>query len=103
LLLLIQMFVYGPRALFGSGKARQSTVAEQFIAPEEELGRNRPDHSTGSAQQTKREAQRAIVTEIVQDAWFGRHIPLEKFGLHRRSECVRSRRWEVYITIGEKF
>lgn len=103
LLLLIQMFVYGPRALFGSGKEHQSTVATQSNAPDEELERNRPDHNTSNTQQTRHETERTVVTEIVQDAWFGRHIPLEKFGLHRRSERVRSRRWEVYITIGEKF
>jgi hypothetical protein len=39
---------------------------------------------------------------VIPDAWFGQHIPLERFGLRRRSELVRSRRWEVYITIGEK-
>jgi len=39
---------------------------------------------------------------VLLDAWFGRHIPLEKHSLRRRSERVRSRRWEVYITIGEK-
>jgi hypothetical protein len=39
---------------------------------------------------------------VIPDAWFGQHIPLEHFGLRRRSELVHSRRWEVYITIGEK-
>ena len=93
LLVLIQMLVYGPRALFGSRKDHRA---------DEELVHNRQDNRTGDTQQTRHETHRAIVTEIVQDAWFGRHIPLEKFGLHRHSECVRSRRWEVYITIGEK-
>jgi len=41
-------------------------------------------------------------TDEVPDAWFGQFIPLEQNGLLRRSERVRSRRWEVYITIGEK-
>ena len=41
------------------------------------------------------------ITEVVPDAWFGRHIPLEQYGLQRRSERVRNTRWEVYITIGE--
>ena len=44
----------------------------------------------------------AMKTEVISDAWFGQYIPLEYHGLNRRSERVRSRRWEVYITIGEK-
>ncbi|MBO0777421.1 MAG: class I SAM-dependent methyltransferase [Ktedonobacteraceae bacterium] len=41
-----------------------------------------------------------VITEVIPDARFGLHIPLERFNLQRRSERVRSRRWEVYITIG---
>jgi SAM-dependent methyltransferase len=79
-LVLIQVLVYGPSAVFGPRKRRNF---------DEEVARSR-DANTG------------IITEVVSDAWFGRHIPLEQHGLHRRSELVRSRRWEVYITIGEK-
>jgi SAM-dependent methyltransferase len=59
LLILLQMLVYGPAALFGPHKDP---------------------------------------TEV----FFGHHILLERFGLRRRSERVRSRHWEVYITLGEK-
>ncbi|HCJ35622.1 MAG TPA: hypothetical protein DHV65_15175 [Ktedonobacter sp.] len=51
---------------------------------------------------TNRDTGAGITTDEVPDAWFGQHIPLEQFGLRRRSERVRSRRWEVYIIIGEK-
>ncbi len=40
--------------------------------------------------------------EIIPDAWFGKHIPLERHGLRRRCEHVSSCRWETYIVIGEK-
>jgi ubiquinone/menaquinone biosynthesis C-methylase UbiE len=82
LLVLIQMFVYGPAALFGRRKQNQ---VEEVDAP-----RKQTKHEDGT------------VTEVIPNAWFGRHIPLERSGLQRRSEVVRSRRWEVYITIGEK-
>jgi hypothetical protein len=49
-----------------------------------------------------RETGSDTTTEVLDDAWFGQYIPLEQYGLRRRSERVRSRRWEVYITIGEK-
>jgi len=94
LLVLIQMLVYGPRAVFGSRKPRNS---------DEEVAPNQKDNRAGTTQQTRHGIHSDIVIEIVQDAWFGRHIPLEKFGLRRRSERVHSRHWEVYITIGEKF
>ncbi|GHO94494.1 hypothetical protein KSF_045420 [Reticulibacter mediterranei] len=82
LLVLIQVLVYGPAALFGRHKQGQ---IEEVDAP-----RKQTKHADDT------------VTEVIPDAWFGRHIPLERFGLQRRSEVVRSRRWEVYITIGEK-
>ena len=50
----------------------------------------------------QRESRADVMTEVVPDAPFGRHIPLERFDLRRRSERAYSRRWEVYITIGEK-
>ncbi len=81
LLVLLQTFVYGRAALFGP---RERRILQEEIA-------------------RSRSAQGAdIVTEVLPDAWFGRLIPLEKFGLQRRSERIRSPRWEVYMTIGEK-
>ncbi len=80
LLLLLHILVYGPRVLFGS--TRQRNAATQAA------------HNQHTASD--------ITTDTLPDAHFGRLIPLEQFGLQRRSERVRSRRWEVYITIGEK-
>lgn len=77
-LLLLQMFVYGPGTIFTSRKQRQP----------------QPQNSASAREQ--------IHTIEVANATFGRHIPLEKVGLTRRSQIVRSPRWEVYITIGEK-
>lgn len=88
LLMLIQMLVYGPATLLGGRKKR---------AIDEKVTRDKPGEIL---KEMKRPV--ATTTEVIDDAWFGQHIPLERFGLRRRSECVRSRRWEVYITIGEK-
>ncbi len=82
LLVLLQMLVYGPAALLGRRKQNQ--------VEENKVPRTQTTHTDGT------------ITEVVPDAWFGRNIPLERFDLQRRSEVVRSRRWEVYITIGEK-
>jgi ubiquinone/menaquinone biosynthesis C-methylase UbiE len=81
LLVLLQTFVYGRAALFGPRERRTL---------QEEIARSR---STENAD---------VVTEILPDAWFGHLIPLEKSGLQRRAERIRSPRWEVYMTIGEK-
>jgi ubiquinone/menaquinone biosynthesis C-methylase UbiE len=97
LLVLIQMLVYGPRALYGPRK--QDNLREE-VARSKQAEQSDVDER---AKQANRKATSSVVTEIVTDAWFGRHIPLEQFGLRRHSERVRSRRWEVYITIGEKF
>ena len=75
LLLLIQMFVYGPAVLF--------RFCEQA---------NRRDEDTRTD----------ITTEVIPDAWRAKHIPLEQHGLSRRYERVRSRYWEVYVVTGEK-
>lgn len=90
LLLLAQFFVYGPAAIFGPRKRRDLR---------EEMDRQR---QTKSLIPSNRDNGAKVVTEPVPDAWFGQHIPLEQHGLRRRSERARSRRWEVYITIGEK-
>lgn len=78
-LVLVQAIVYGPAAVFGPRTKR--TLHEEIAR-----SHNAED----------------VITEVLQDVWFGRHIPLEQHRLRRRSERVRSRRWEVYITIGEK-
>ncbi len=80
-LVLIQALVYGPAALFGPRKQRTL---------QDEVERSRATNDAGT------------ITEVLPDAWFGRLIPLEHANLQRRSERIRSRRWEVYMTIGEK-
>jgi len=80
-LVLLQAFVYGPAALFGP--RAQQTLRDEVA-------------------RSKATADASIVTEVLPDAWFGRLIPLEQVGLQRRAERIRSRRWEVYMTIGEK-
>jgi ubiquinone/menaquinone biosynthesis C-methylase UbiE len=84
-LLIIHLLVYGPQTVFDSSK--RNTNSKQA---DEKVVRTRQDERTG------------VITEIVPDARFGRYIPLEQFGLKRRSERVHNQRWEVYITIGEK-
>jgi len=91
ILLLLQMLVYGPATLFGPRKKRNlSDETSSQRHPEKSLVPVDRDTGTG------------FTTEVVENARFGSYIPLEKFGLRRRSELVRSRQWEVYITIGEK-
>lgn len=93
-LVLVQMLVYGPSAVFGPRRRRNLN---------EEVARSREEniHREG-ALTTERDTAAGITTEVLPDAWFGRFIPLEQHGLRRRSERIRSRRWEVYMTIGEK-
>lgn len=94
LLVLIQVLVYGPAAVFGPRGQRNLN---------EEVARSR-----GTGQPAKsillanKDTGTGVTTDELDAAWFGQHIPLEQHGLRRRSERVRSRRWEVYITIGEK-
>ena len=93
-LILVQMLVYGPSAVFGPREKRNL---------DEEMARNQStERPEDSILHTNRDTGAGITTDEVPDAWFGQHIPLEQFGLRRRSERVRSRRWEVYIIIGEK-
>ena len=93
-LLLIHFLVYGPATLFVSRKQRNLDGG---------LARNR---QRVQLEEHGRFANRATLTDVtteeLPDALFGRLIPLERSGLRRRSERVHSRRWEVYITIGEK-
>ena len=90
LLVWLQMFVYG----FGIRRRRNRLQEEASSQPS--------TTAKGRILRTDRETGTGITTEVLPDAWFGQQIPLEKFGLRRRSERVHSRRWEVYITIGEK-
>lgn len=93
-LILIQTLVYGSASVFGPRKQRNF---------DEEIARNRgTDNSKRNIVQSRNVIGTGITTEVISDAWFGQYIPLEYHGLKRRSERVRSRRWEVYITIGEK-
>ena len=93
-LVFLQTLVYGPASVFGPRKHQNL---------DEEMARNRSTHYPNkNVLQSGKEMGTGITTEVVSDAWFGQHIPLEYHGLSRRSERVRSRRWEVYITIGEK-
>ncbi len=93
-LILVQMLVYGPSAVFGPREKRNL---------DEEMARNqRTERPEDSILHTNRDTGAGITTDEVPDAWFGQHIPLEQSGLLRRSERVLSRRWEVYIIIGEK-
>jgi SAM-dependent methyltransferase len=94
LLVLLQTLVYGPSAVYGPRKDRN---LDQEIARNQSAG-----HSEDKILHRNRDTGSDITTEVAPDAWFGQHIPLEQFGLRRRSERVRSRRWEVYIIIGEK-
>ena len=94
LLVLLQILVYGPAAVYGPRKRRNldEEVERSSNTSYVENGVVLVDHDTGTG----------VTTDVLEDAWFGQHIPLEQNGLRRRSERVRSRRWEVYITIGEK-
>ncbi len=94
LLVLLQTLVYGPAAVYGPRKDRNL---------DQEMARNQSEgRPEDKILHRNRDTGSSITTEVVPDAWFGQHIPLEQFGLRRRSERVRSRRWEVYIIIGEK-
>jgi ubiquinone/menaquinone biosynthesis C-methylase UbiE len=94
LLVLIQMLVYGPAAVFGPREHR--TLHEEMTRYR---GTTRP---AKGVTQISQETGTGVTTDVVSNAWFGQNIPLERQGLRRCSERVRSRRWEVYITIGEK-
>ncbi len=87
ILLLLQMFVYGPASL------TSTTPTPAPAKPRQPASNVIPTDSTTNT---------GITSESVEHAAFGRHIPLEQHELHRRSEVARSRRWEVWITIGEK-
>ena len=94
LLVLVQMLIYGPSAVFGPRKQQNL---------DEEMARNQhTKRAEDSLLHRNRDTGTGITTEVAPDAWFGQHIPLEQHGLRRRSERVRSRRWEVYVILGEK-
>jgi len=89
-LLLIHALVYGPSALFGSRSRDQTPDPDGY------------EQQAGVPLHTNRETGTGTTTTEIPDADFGQHIPLEANHLRRRSELVRSRRWEAYVTIGEK-
>jgi SAM-dependent methyltransferase len=94
LLVLVQILVYGPAAVFGPRKERNL---------DEEMARNRGhERLEKGALRTNPDTGTDLTTDVLSNAWFGQYIPLEQHGLVRRSERVRSHRWEVYITLGEK-
>jgi len=94
LLVLMQTFVYGKASVYGPRSQRNL---------DDEMDRNHKARKEErySVQNGNRRTIR-LTTEVIPDAWFGQYIPLEYHGLRRRSERVRTSRWEVYITIGEK-
>jgi SAM-dependent methyltransferase len=94
LLVLIQALVYGPSALFGPRK--QHNLLEEVARSRYGITADEP------VTHTRRDIETGLITEVLPQAWFGQHIPLEQCGLQRRSERVRSKHWEVYIIIGEK-
>ena len=98
ILVLLQILVYGPSAVFGP---RQSRNFNEEIERSRRTGTPLSEPESG-VMRVSRETGTDTTTEVLRDAWFGQHIPLEQYGLRRRSERVRSRRWEVYITIGVK-
>lgn len=77
-LVAVQTLVYGHR-----------TRKEAKLDNDSETGKTQIDNHT-------------VVTEEVTDPPFGWNIPLERFQLRRRALLIRSSRWEVYMTIGEK-
>lgn len=87
ILLLLQMLVYGaiPRSTKkqASDYAAQPPATDNIVPLDKHIG-------TG------------ITSETVESAPFGRSIPLEQYNLHRTSEIIRHRRWNVYLTQGEK-
>src|SRR5205085_1338844 len=102
-LFLVQILVYGPSAVYGPRKKRnldeEMARNQSTLSPEDRIIYTNRDTA---AIYTNRDTAASVTTNEVPHAWFGQHIPLEQFSLRRRSERVRSQRWEVYITIGEK-
>jgi SAM-dependent methyltransferase len=88
LLVLIHILVYGPGTLLTLRKHRKSDQETPLAT--EKIHFTKDDDDIG------------ITSEELPASWFGSLIPLERFGLQSRSECVRSRRWEASLVIGEK-
>lgn len=89
LLVLLQTLIYGPSILFNRRRRERAKQREE----------QRPEPYV---QYVNYETNSDSTTDVLPDAPFGSLIPLEQAGLRRRSERVRSRRWIVYIVIGEK-
>jgi SAM-dependent methyltransferase len=82
LLLLIQMLVYGSN-MFSRDRTTSSS-------------------KNSSASTTNADINTAFTSTELPGTPFGTLIPLEQSGLRRRSQRVHSRRWQVFITLGEK-
>lgn len=104
LLVLIQMLMYGRAAVYGPRQRRN--LDEEMARHNGNSGgaiNRAPTETARTVLQVNRDTSTGVTTDVLQDdAWFGQHIPLEQHQLRRRSERVRSHRWEVYIIIGEK-
>lgn len=87
-LLLLHLLVYGP------GVGLRSNWRGNLGDPDE--------RSSQQQSPAQVRASGSIRTIEVENAAFGQHIPLENAGLRRHSQIVRSPRWEVFITLGEK-
>lgn len=79
LLLLIHLLVYGSRSLSTVRRGQQQPGATATTVDDE-----------------------TFTTEELPGMPFGNLIPLEQSALRRRSQRVHSRRWQVFITMGEK-
>jgi ubiquinone/menaquinone biosynthesis C-methylase UbiE len=65
------------------------------------------DHRASAAKKTAENTTNAdhatvFTTTELPGMPFGKLIPLEQFGFSRRSQQIHSRRWQAFITIGEK-
>ncbi|HET8844051.1 MAG TPA: class I SAM-dependent methyltransferase [Ktedonobacteraceae bacterium] len=87
ILMLLQMLVYGRAANTAARRQAQQQAT---------------NNGSGRVTSLDKETGSGLTTEVVEQTNFGSRIPLEQFGLRRRSELVRSRRWIVSLTIGEK-
>lgn len=84
LLVLIHILVYGPGTLISLHK------------------HGKPDEQISLTSKTSRDTDPEILSEEIPVSRFGSLIPLGRFGLQSRSECIHSRRWEVSMIIGQK-
>jgi Methylase involved in ubiquinone/menaquinone biosynthesis len=94
LLLPIHRLVYGTTQ---PGRVQQHVPATARHTDTMDSKNTRERQST-----TDNTLDNTLTTDELSATMFGSLIPLEQANLYRYSERVRSPRWEVYITIGEK-